>query len=335
MLFRPLALFFLIAVSLSPVSAQEHVSIGTQRLTVNGALFLAAAQGYFKAEGVDVEMTAYASPEQVVQALAGGATDLGLAEFTPAAFNFAGRGAIKAIAAQVREKRDYEGNEVMVSNKAYDRGMRKAADIAGTVFAISEIGSTAHFQLGQIARAKGFSLSRITLKSVGSIDAVVRALVNSEVDGAILPTQYARELLVANQAKLITWFSEIDEPQLGALFASAKMLETRRAVVEKFLRAYRRAAADYAAALLRHDRFAKRISDPKSQAAASTIARYVYAGRPLGPSTMTVESSAYYMDPQARLDPSDIARQVEWYKAQKLVDESVDARSIVDSSLNR
>jgi len=330
--FLPAVFLFFCA---GPVSAQEHVTIGTQRLTVNGALFIAAAQGYFKAEGLDVEMTAYTSPEQVVQALAGGATDLGLAEFTPAAFNFAGRGAIKAVAAQVREKKDYEGNEIIVSNKAYGRGMRKLDDLAGTVFAITQLGSTAHYQLGQIAKVKGFDLARVTLKPVGSLDAIARAIGTSDVDATILPTQYARELMIANQGKLITWFSEVDETQLGALFASAKALETRRAAIEKFVRAYRRGAADYAAALLRRDRFAKRISDTKSQAMASTIARYVYAGHALGPATMTVEASAYYMDAQARLDLADLTRQVDWFKAQKLIDPSVDARAIVDSTLNR
>ncbi len=33
--------------------------VGTQRLADNGALFLAAAEGYFKAEGIDLGMTAY------------------------------------------------------------------------------------------------------------------------------------------------------------------------------------------------------------------------------------------------------------------------------------
>jgi len=32
-----------------PAAAQERVAIGTQRLPDNGALFLAAAAGYFKA----------------------------------------------------------------------------------------------------------------------------------------------------------------------------------------------------------------------------------------------------------------------------------------------
>jgi NitT/TauT family transport system substrate-binding protein len=95
--------------------------------------------------------------------------------------------------------------------------------------------------------------------------------------------------------------------------------------------AYRRGAADYAAALLRKDIHLKRTSDLKSKEAATTIARYVYPDR--GDSAAaTVEASAGFIEPQARLDLADIERQVAWYKAQGLVDKSVNARDLVDPS---
>ena len=228
----------------------------------------------------------------------------------------------------MREKRDYEGNEVVASNGAYSKGLHKLEDLADKSVAISQLGSSFHYQLGQIARAKRFDLAGILLKPLHSPDAMASAVAAGQVDAAILPAQYARELLAASQAKLIGWYSELDEQQLGALFASAKTLATRRATVEKFVRAYRRGAADYAAALLRHERYGKRVSDAKSREATTIIARYVYPGQSSG--IATVEASAYFMDPQARLDFADIARQVEWYQAQGLVDKSVDARNVVD-----
>jgi NitT/TauT family transport system substrate-binding protein len=95
------------------------------------------------------------------------------------------------------------------------------------------------------------------------------------------------------------------------------------------VRAYRRGADDYAAALLRKDRNSKRTSDTKSHEAATTIARYVYPNR--GESAAaTVEASAYFIEPQARLDVADIERQIAWYKSQGLVDKSVNAREGVD-----
>lgn len=310
--------------------AQERVLIGTQRLSENGALFLAAAEGYFKAEGIDLAMTAYDSDKVVADMLASGATDFGLARFTPAAFDAAGKGLIRAIAAQAREKRDYEGSQIIASSIGFQKGLRKFDNLADKTVAIDALGSTAHYQLLQIARIKHVDPARITVKALGTLDAIARAVGTDQVDAAIMPSLYARELLMANQAKFLGWYSELDEQQLGALFVSKKMLETRRAAVEKFVRAYRRGAADYAAALLRKDRSSKRISDIKSKEAATTIARYVYPDR--GDAAATVELGAYYIDPQARLDVADVARQIAWYKSQGLIDKAVDARTVVDAS---
>ncbi len=333
MIIRVLFALSLIAVLLAPASAQERVIVGTQRLGSSGVLFLVAAQGYFKAEGLDVEMTAYPTAQVVVEALAGGATDFGVAEFTGAAFNLAGKGAIKAIAAQAREKSGYEGNEIVASNAAYAKGLRKAEDIGGKSFAVGPLGGSLHYQLGQIARIKKFEFASVTLKPMQSLDAIARAIASGDADAAILPAQYARQLLTANQGKLIAWMSEIDEPQLGALFASAKTIETRRATVEKFLRAYRRGAAEYTAALMRRDRYAKRVTDVTSQAAAKAIAQYVYPGQTSA--IAALEAGLYFVDAQARLDSADIERQVAWLKSQNLIDSSVNARAFVDGSFTK
>jgi hypothetical protein len=45
-----------------------------------------------------------------------------------------------------------------------------------------------------------------------------------------------------------------------------------------------------------------------------------------------VELGAYYIDPQARLDVADVARQIAWYKSQGLIDKAVDTRTVVDAS---
>ena len=54
MIRRAAAIFVFISSLAFAADAQERVVIGTQRLGENGALFMAAAQGYFKAEGVAV-----------------------------------------------------------------------------------------------------------------------------------------------------------------------------------------------------------------------------------------------------------------------------------------
>ena len=330
MILRAFAIVLLASRLIASAAAQERVVVATTREAANGALFLAAVRGYFKADGLDLAMEAFPNPRAAVEAVASGRSEFALAAFSPAAFNLAGRGGVRVIAAQLRELRGYEGNRVIASNAAYADGLRKFANLDDKVVAINSLGSTLHYQLGQIARAKGFELASVIVQPLAPFDDMAKAVAAGTVDAAIMPAQYARELLLASQAKLIGWYSDIDAQQTGALFTAPKTIRMRRATVEKFVRAYRRGVADYAAALLRHDRGGKRISDLASQKAARIIARYVYPGRSSG--AAAVEAYAYFMDPNARIDMADIERQLAWYQAQGFVDKSVDARAMVDLS---
>src|SRR5215831_12363154 len=156
-----------------------------------------------------------------------------------AAFNFAGKGTIKAIAARTREKRYYEGTELVVSNIGFSKGLQKFEDISGKIVAIEALGSISHYQLEQIARVKKVDMDRVMVKPMQTLNAIVRAIATNEVDAAIMPASYARDMLASNQARRVGRYSELDEIQFGESFASSKMIATRRSTIGKFLRAYR------------------------------------------------------------------------------------------------
>lgn len=322
----------LLAATVAPAAANERVTVATTRDVQNGALFLAALRGYFEAEDIDLVMQAYPSPRTVVQALAAGQSDFALTSFTVTAFNLAGTGAIKMIAAQVRERRDHEGNVVVAANGASRAGLHAFQDLANKSVAITSFGSVYHYQIGQIARLKKFELSSVTVKPLQTLDAVAAAVAEGRVDAAILPSRYGRSVLASGQAQIVGWYSELDEQQLGALFASAKTLADRPNVVARFLRAYRRGAADYSAVMSHYGLGGKLVSNVKSRKAAAEIARYAYPGTLRAAAITAVEEGAYYMDPQARLDTADLARQFAWFKAQGLLQPTADLRKAVDLS---
>ena len=328
MILRAAAFLVLIVNLIAPAAAQERVVVATQRSAANGPLFIAAVRGYFKAEGLELQMGAYNGARDVVEAVASGRADLGLTEFTPTAFNLAGQGAIRIVAAQAREKADYEGAELVASNAAYAGGLRKFENLAGKTVAIETLGTVPHYQLAEIARVKAFDFATVEVKPFYSNKDIVKLLADGLVDAAVLPSQDVRDLLGSNQAHLIGWLSEIAEPQTGALFAAVAAIKSKRAAVEKFVRAYRHGVADYAQALLRHDRFAKRVSDAASREAAAVIARYVDPDH--SDAAAAIEASAPFVDPKARIDTADIERQLAWYKAQGFVEKSVEANDVVD-----
>ncbi len=330
MIRRLLTALFLLAAAVAPAAANEKITVATTRDVENGALFLAALRGYFAAEGIDLALQAYPSPKAVVEALAAGSSDLALTSFTVTAFNLAGSGKIKIIGAQVRERTDHEGDVVVAANGAFRAGLRSFSDLANRSVAITSLGSVYNYQLGRIAELKKFKLSSVIVKPMHSLGAVAAAVIDNQVDAAILPSRYGRSLLASGQAQIVGWYSELDEQQLGALFASAKTLETRAKPLAKFMAAYAHGAADYSAVMSHYGLGGKLVSNVKSRAAAAQIARYVYPGTPQGAAVTAVEEGAYYMDPKARLDPVDLARQLDWFKAQGLVNADADLQKGLD-----
>ncbi|HWK96586.1 MAG TPA: ABC transporter substrate-binding protein [Pseudolabrys sp.] len=310
--------------------AQERVAIAMTRSASNGALFLAAARGYFKAEGIDPDMTAYASDAEVIKALAAGSADVALAQWSIEAVKLAGEIGFKAVAAQAREMDGYEGNEIVVSAAAYDRGIRKLDQLLSGVVVVDAVGSNLHYQLDQAQNAKGKKVLGFTLRFAGSPKAAAAAIREGRADMAVLPMIEARDLLATNQGKLVAWCSQFSTSELGALLASPAMLKGRRAVTEKFLRAYRRGAADYHALFLRLDRYSKRVSNAASQEAAKILAYYVYPRARLHEAVAMAEGEVHYMDAKARIDAADLDRRIAWYQAQGLLDKAVTAQNLVD-----
>jgi NitT/TauT family transport system substrate-binding protein len=203
-------------------------------------------------------------------------------------------------------------------------------DLGGNSVAFA--GSSGQYQLAELARAKKVDLGTVKLQQMPTEDDVARAVAQQKVHAGLLPAAYAHELMVSSQAQLIGWYSEIGGLQLGALFASSNMLDTRREVAEKFVRAYRHGAADYAA-MLQLDRGGKRVLTTSTREIATIIARYAYPGKPLGRAAASVEMDALPIEPGARLDIADLARQVEWYRGQKLIETATDAKDMVDEQL--
>jgi NitT/TauT family transport system substrate-binding protein len=313
-------------------AAHLRLVVAAQRAMSNGPLFYAAARDFFRDEGIVVEIKFVNAAQQGANAAATGEADLAAVELSAPVMNFAGRGAIKAIAGQAREKKDFEGASLLATIGAANGGFTDIGGMQDRSLAIPQLGSIYHYQAGLLARAKNVPFTSVTLKPVQTVDAMVAALLAGQAESAILPAEQARSLAAANRAREITWVSTIGEPQLGALFASPRAIETKRALIERFVRAYQRGANDYAALLLKRDRYNKRIADAKSREAALAIAPMVFAGEASQRAASLIETSTPYADPQARIDVADFQAQFAWFKAEGLLDPAADVRNALDLS---
>jgi NitT/TauT family transport system substrate-binding protein len=322
-----LALAVLVTSSVAAV-AQEKVSVAALRFVSSAPIFIAQERGYFREQGLDVDFKFFDAAQPIAVAVAAGDADLGITGLTGGFYNLAGKGAIRIIASQSREEPGYDFVAYLASKKAYDAGFSNPGAFPGKTIAITQTGSTFHYMLGVLAEKRGFKLSDVTLKPLQSIANVTAALKGEQVDGALLPANNAYQAEKDGFARIIGWVHQETPWQLGALFAGGRLIETRRATVERFVAAYVRACADYADAFLQRDAAGKRIFGEKADLLIPMIQKYVEPK----PSADQVKASASYIDPKGRLLVGNIYNQIAWYQAQGMVARDVDASKVIDLS---
>lgn len=329
-----LALATLLALPASALAADKAV-VGVLRFVSSGGLYLAIERGYFAAEGIEPELKFFEAAQPIAVAIASGDTQFGLTGISAGSLNLAGKGAIKIIASQGAEKKGVVGNTLVASNDAHAKGLTGFEKLDGASVAITQVGSTFHYQLGQVAAAKGFALEKIAMKPLQSIPNMVAAVKTGQTDAAILPPHIAGPMAARGEVKHIGPLSDIAGYQYGALFASPKVVAENRSLAERFVRAYVKGLADYNAALLRTDASGKRITDESALKAGAEIGKYVYPSDPPEEAAKKVIGSAVYCDPAGKLDVADIETQIAWYKSQKLVDAGVEAKAFLDTSFTK
>ena len=315
--------------------AADKVAVGALRFVSSGGLYLAIERGYFKDAGIDVELKFFEAAQPIAVAVVSGDVQFGLTGIAGGTLNLAGKGGLKIIASQGAEKKGVPGNTLVVSNDAFGKGLTAPEKLAGASAAVTQVGSTFHYQLGQIAAAKGFELSKITIKPLQSLPNMVAAVKTGQVDAAILPPHIAGPMVARGEVKKIVALSDIADYQFGGLFAAPKTIESSRDLSRRFVDAYRTGLKDYHGALMRFDASGQRLVDAAAQTAGEQIGKYVFPSDPPDVAAKKVIAAAPYCDPEGRIDVADLERQIAWYKSEKLVDAGVEAKGVVDLSLTK
>lgn len=297
------------------------------KLASSGPVFIAAARGYFAAEGVEPELRFFDAAQPVAVAAVAGDVDIGVTGLTAGFYNLAGKGALRIIGAQSREEPGYHLIAYVASNRAFAGGLGALADLPGHSVGITQIGSTFHYSLGLLAAKLGFPLAGVKLVPLQSMSNMAAAVKGGQVDAALIPATLAVPLVARGDGHLLGWVGDETPWQLGAIFARERLLTGRRAAVAGFLRAYRRGAHDFYAAFLAKGADGRPHEGADAAQCLAIIARFT------GQAPDQIRNGIPYVDPDAMLPVSDIHRQVAWYQSQGLVDPAVDAGKLLDLSL--
>jgi NitT/TauT family transport system substrate-binding protein len=288
--------------------APAKVVVGALPFTSSGPLFLAANRGYFRDEDLDVEVAFFQAAPPIAVATASNEVTFGITALTAAAYNLAAEGQLVVVAGQAQEKKGFTGNLILVGKAAYDRGLDRLDALFDQPFGLTQLGSPSHYQLGQLADARGIATTELDVRAFQTLPNLIAALKSGAVTWAIIAPPIATDLIDAGAVVSLGPYSDYGSFQFGAVLASDDTLRDHPDLTRAFLRAYAKGLADYVEIVEHPD------SAP-ARAAAEVVGGVVYPGLAPGDAARTVLGSAFYVDPTGQVEVEDLRRQVAWYHA--------------------
>lgn len=300
------------------------MKVGISRLIGYPGVPVALAHGYFKDEGLEVEMVFFDSAQPIAVAAASGDIEFGVSGMSASFYTLAAQGQLRLIASSGGDAPGYHTLAFVASNRAYEAGLKSPHDLPGHSVAVTQVGTSLHYAIGQLALKDGFPMSAVTVKPLQSNTYVIAALIGGTVDAAVMPSGPVLTPIAKGEVKLLGWSSDYGANAMGsAAFVSTKAANQRGEVVKRFLAAYRKGLRDF------HDAFSApdgtRRDGPTAPAMLQLMADFT------GVPVAQIAGAIPYMDPEGRIDAANVARQIAWYKSQNLLKGDIKAEELIDS----
>ena len=307
----------------SPPKAQEtkKVTLAMLRLTSSAPIFIGIEQGFFRAEGIEIEPQWFEAAHPIAVATAADKVDIGATGITASLFNLvAGGQSLTIVADKGREQRGYSSSALMVTSELWDKGIRRPEDLRGKRVGITQTGSTYHYMLGRILEDKGLSLKDVEVVPLTKISALMAALQSKQLDGVILNEPNISRATADGYGKVLVQVGDIMDYQTSGIFFSPRFTKDRDLAV-RFLKGYVRSVRYY------HDAVLTRPAGQHYEEVIRIVAKYT------GAPVEEVRQGLPYMDRDGRLLASDIQTQINWYKSHNMIEKAIDAGQVTNTAL--
>src|SRR6267142_3989187 len=165
--------------------------IGALKLTSSAPIFVGVEKGFFKEFGVEPELVYFQAAAPISTAVAAGQIDVGATGLTAATYNIVlGGEKMWIVADKGREWPDHRLTAIVVQKDLYEAGVRRVTDLKGKRIGITQLGSTFHYQIGNILEKEGLSLRDVSIVPLQAMAAALEALRGKQIDAVILPQPF-------------------------------------------------------------------------------------------------------------------------------------------------
>lgn len=317
------------ASSLFPVpgitQGQTRITVGALRFTSHAASFVAFERGYFKDAGFDVEFRFFQAAQPMAVAIASGDVDYAVTAISGGLISLAEKDAVRVIGGALSEEPGVYGQQILASAPAFEKGLTTPAALDGHSFGMTQAGSSFHYMGSKIAATEGVELNFRALQKTG---AIIGAIKSGQIDAWSIVPHIARPLADAGAVHIIGPVADyLPDYQVTTVFTSASAAREQAERNKAFLAAFARGAADFNAAL---------VDKSEGEAARDEMVRlihkYVYTDREYEKAAPSIINGAMRINEGAAMNIDSVREQIDWFRSEGLVKDSVTLETVVDAS---
>ncbi|MBI3089590.1 MAG: ABC transporter substrate-binding protein [Candidatus Tectomicrobia bacterium] len=226
----------------SGAAALTKVKVGSSPLISYAPIFVAIEKGFYKEEGLEVELINFASGAKMISALATGDIQVAAGSASAGLFNSIAKGAdFRIVADKGQIRPGYGFVQLIIRKDLLDSGaIKDVQDLAGRRVASHAKGIINDYILHYIAKNKGLDVSKVNLVYMAP-PKIFQALQTKSIDAAVTVepwTVRAEKEGVAVRFLPADKIPELQKLQVAEILYSGKFIREEEEVGRKFMRAY-------------------------------------------------------------------------------------------------
>jgi len=229
-----------------PLNPRVALKVGAIGAVSDAGIFIALEKGFFKDEGLDVELVGFKAAPQILPAIATSEVQVSGSAVTPALFNAFARGIGMKLVADKGQVAKGFGFAAIVIRSDLAGTVKDFKDLKGRKFAVMGKGVSSTTQLGKALELGGIQPNEVELVELG-LPEMVAALANKAIDGATLLEPFITFATARNVA--IRW-KGMEEflpftGQNGVIITSQKFADEQPEAAKRWMVAYLKGTRAY------------------------------------------------------------------------------------------
>ncbi|MBU1998773.1 MAG: ABC transporter substrate-binding protein [Candidatus Omnitrophota bacterium] len=309
-----------------PLSAKDKmpiITVGASPLMSSAGIYIAKEKGYFKDEGLDVDLTMFGSAgAQMTVLLSNGSLDVGGGGVTAGLLRAINQGAgIKLVADKGSMQKGTSQLALLVRSDHIASGRYKSyRDLKGfTIGLIMLEGSNMSMIIKKFLDRGNVPLADVKFIKI-PFPAMNIGFMNKGIDAAVQSEPYVAKAVMDQIAVRVAGVDEVFPGiQGGIIFYSVKFIKEKKDLAEKFMVAYLKGLRDY------NDAFKKGI---KKNEILDILKKYIK----LEPEDLWNRVVLASLNPDGYINIQSVQEQIQWFEDNKLIEKAPSIEQLIDHS---